>query len=141
MSDLTKLEMALAQRDDLLKANEILQALVGNRDKEIDRLRGLAQPPSKEKLFCHWLKGYIDAVTGRDELTAFEANTIRNTLNELISSAEPACGNCSQASQHHSGDLQPGSAEASSVSSTDSKYDGADDLEHLDGMLDDRERG
>lgn len=27
------------ERDDLLKANQILQALIGNRDKEIDRLR------------------------------------------------------------------------------------------------------
>lgn len=76
------------------------------------------QPPSKEHLFCHWLKGYLTVIEGRDELTAFEANTIRNTLNELISSAEPACGDCSQASQHHNGDLQPGSAEAHTVSST-----------------------
>lgn len=27
------------ERDDLLKANQILQALIGNRDKEVDRLR------------------------------------------------------------------------------------------------------
>ena len=28
-----------AERDDLLKANQILQALIGNRDAEVDRLR------------------------------------------------------------------------------------------------------
>lgn len=27
-----------AERDDLLKANQILQTLIGNRDKEVDRL-------------------------------------------------------------------------------------------------------
>jgi hypothetical protein len=33
------LESVAAERDDLLKANQILQALIGNRDKEVDRLR------------------------------------------------------------------------------------------------------
>ncbi len=31
------------ERDDLMKANQILQALIGNRDKEIDRLRSLVE--------------------------------------------------------------------------------------------------
>ena len=28
-----------AERNDLLKANQLLQSLIGNRDKEVDRLR------------------------------------------------------------------------------------------------------
>lgn len=32
------------ERDDLLKANQILQALIGNRDKEVDRLREALRP-------------------------------------------------------------------------------------------------
>jgi hypothetical protein len=34
---------------------------------------------------------------------------------DILSSAEPACGDYSQTSQHRSGDLQPGSAEANGI--------------------------
>jgi hypothetical protein len=59
----------------------------------IDALRTIpdaAQQPSKHEEFCHWLKGYLGAVKGRDELTPHEANTIRGNLNELIAAQPPA---------------------------------------------------
>jgi hypothetical protein len=54
---------------------------------------GAAQRPGKHEEFCHWLKGYLGAVKGHDELTPTEANTIRGNLNELLSSdGEPSNG-------------------------------------------------
>lgn len=46
----------------------------------------VAQPPaqSKAEWFCEWLQGYLTPITGQDELDAFDANTIRNTLNETM---------------------------------------------------------
>mgnify|MGYP000128344972 CR=1 FL=1 len=37
-----------------------------------------------EVLFCCWLRGYFSGLSGKDALTAQEANTIRNTLNALV---------------------------------------------------------
>lgn len=34
--------------------------------------------------FCQWLQGYFKGDLGRDELSAFEANQIRNELNERV---------------------------------------------------------
>lgn len=55
-----------------------------------------------ELQFCHWLKGYLGAITGRDELDAFEANAIRaqlaDTLNgSLISPRAVGSAQCTQA--------------------------------------------
>lgn len=33
--------------------------------------------------FCEWLRRFFGEIRGRDELTAQEANTIRNTLNAM----------------------------------------------------------
>jgi hypothetical protein len=37
-----------------------------------------------ELQFCHWLKGYLGAIKGRDELDAFEANAIRAQLADTL---------------------------------------------------------
>jgi hypothetical protein len=42
---------------------------------------------NREERFCYWLKGYLGAIKGRDELDASEANKIRNELNETLDSA------------------------------------------------------
>jgi hypothetical protein len=34
--------------------------------------------------FCQWLKDYFSTITERDELTTFEANTIRSELYEKV---------------------------------------------------------
>lgn len=56
-------------------------------------IRTPAQPTREGKSpewFCQWLKGYLGGIPGRDELDAFEANSIRNTLNEVIGAQPPA---------------------------------------------------
>jgi hypothetical protein len=72
-----------------------LHAAAANAIQHLETLlqsRDDAQP-APELLFCHWLKGYLGAVKGRDELTPHEANTIRGNLNELLSSdGEPSNG-------------------------------------------------
>jgi hypothetical protein len=58
------------------------------RNVRTSAIRGVAQPPAmaKSEWFCEWLQGYLTPVTGQDELDAFDANTIRNTLNEVMGS-------------------------------------------------------
>ncbi|HSC57537.1 MAG TPA: hypothetical protein VLC51_10055 [Nitrospira sp.] len=54
---------------------------------------GVAQGSGKyrsHEWFCHWLKGFLGAIPGRDELDAFDANSIRNTLNEVLAAQPPA---------------------------------------------------
>lgn len=49
-----------------------------------------AQPSWQSAVnFCQWLKGYFSTFTGRDELTAFEANTIRAELYEKVFPSTP----------------------------------------------------
>ena len=44
--------------------------------------------------FCYWLQGYFELTKGRDELTAEQANTIRNHLNLVfLHEIDPAMGN------------------------------------------------
>jgi hypothetical protein len=45
---------------------------------------------NREERFCYWLKGYLGAIKGRDELDASEANKIRNELNETLGCAPVA---------------------------------------------------
>ncbi|MCK1585453.1 Lar family restriction alleviation protein [Bradyrhizobium sp. 168] len=40
--------------------------------------------------FCQWLRGYLGCITGRDELDAFEANSIRSELAQVASQPSPA---------------------------------------------------
>lgn len=51
------------------------------------RARTLAQRPADcgaAMNFCEWLQGYFDGDWGRDELTPFEANTIRAELEKVF---------------------------------------------------------
>jgi len=52
-------------------------------------------PAMSAQLFCDWLRGYFSGLAGKDDLTAREANIIRNTLNSLkaysLSSTDRAC--------------------------------------------------
>lgn len=82
------------------------QASASRRSKELTGEAGVASSPSDQTFnaaqaagmpnrgspewFCQWLKGYLNAIPGRDELDAFEANNIRNTLNEVIAAQPPA---------------------------------------------------
>lgn len=68
---------------------KILLDVVKEIIAEAKRSDGVAQAPSKEETFCHWLKGYLGAIKGRDELDAREANVVRNKLNEMLDGTSP----------------------------------------------------
>lgn len=80
--------------DEIERLRDLFRLFGGNEAfKEMERLRALIPDPaqaSPELQFCHWLKGYLGAIKGRDELTPHEANTIRGNLNELIAAQPPA---------------------------------------------------
>jgi hypothetical protein len=71
---------------------DVLLATVANAAEDIAQLIE-ALPASGEADaaagFCEWLKGYFNGVAGRDELTAFEANTIRAELTERVFPVAP----------------------------------------------------
>lgn len=58
------------------KSQTFAEAYMREAADEIERLR-------KAQSYCDWLKGFFSDIRGRDELTAGEANTIRNVLNAL----------------------------------------------------------
>jgi hypothetical protein len=49
-----------------------------------------AAQPTPELQLVQWLQGYLGCITGRDELSAFEANTIRSKLAETVAAQPPA---------------------------------------------------
>jgi lipid A disaccharide synthetase len=68
MSYASLIEPLRAERDDLLKANALLHALIGNREAEIERLRAA-------------LKGAIEAIE-RGSTTAPVLECLRSALEQ-----------------------------------------------------------
>lgn len=62
-----------------------------NLAEVIEQLCDLAQRPADcgaAMDFCEWLRGYFAGDWGRDELTPFEANTIRAELGKVFPGPE-----------------------------------------------------